>query len=404
LISSRDLIPPKEVANSRQQSLDEVCAGLAERLRARRDEIVQAINSRIEAREAVPLTGEDVECQVERKAVVADVVDYSLSALEHGSKAAVSIPLELLARTRSAARGGLSLETVVCRHVAAHKILSGFVVAEANRLSTTSLRQVLDIHGAQLEDLVRAAMAEYLVEQGRLTRSPEEALIERVDRLLANEPVDTTEIDYDFAGWHLGIVMIGGGSSDAIRALAQRCGYRFLPAGSYNDAQAGWLGSGRAHTTADVESALATDLLRHVRVALGEPGNGLRGWRITHWQATEALSVALHSSQTLTRYADVAMLAPALQSEMRAASLKEIYLMPLDRSRESGGQLADTIRQYLDAGGNITATAAKLGVDRRTVHNHLRMIEERLGCQIHTRLPELAVALRLEQLATTTPP
>ena len=46
-----------------------------------------------------------------------------------------------------------------------------------------------------------------------------------------------------------------------------------------------------------------------VALAIGEPGQGLAGWRFSHRQAAAALPIALHSDRTHTRYADVALLA-----------------------------------------------------------------------------------------------
>ena len=53
-----------------------------------------------------------------------------------------------------------------------------------------------------------------------------------------------------------------------------------------------------------------------VSSAIGEPGKGLDGWRLTHRQAQAAMRIALRRPQRLTRYADVALLAVADWYEM----------------------------------------------------------------------------------------
>jgi DNA-binding PucR family transcriptional regulator len=76
-----------------------------------------------------------------------------------------------------------------------------------------------------------------------------------------------------------------------------------------------------------------------------------------------------------------------------------IYLAPLAAERDGGAVARRTLRAYFAAERNISSTAAALGVDRRTVRNRLRAIEELLGRPLGEAAPDLEVALRLEQLA-----
>ena len=140
-------------------------------------------------------------------------------------------------------------------------------------------------------------------------------------------------------------------------------------------------------------------------LAFGEPARGLEGWRVTHRQAQAALLVALRRMirrrVELTRYGDVALLAAALKDEALARSLLDIYIAPLDDSRDGGPVLRTTLRAYLGAERNVSSTAAALGVVRRTVENRLRTIEARLGRSLHPCPAELEVALELDGLAAS---
>jgi DNA-binding PucR family transcriptional regulator len=138
-----------------------------------------------------------------------------------------------------------------------------------------------------------------------------------------------------------------------------------------------------------------------VVLALGEPAWGIEGWRSTHRQAQAALAVALRRSGSggVTRYADVALLAAALNDEALARALVGIYIAPLEDSRGGGPVLCETLRVYFASERNVSSAAAALGVARKTVDTRLRTIEKRLGRTLHPCPAELEVALALDELA-----
>ena len=133
-------------------------------------------------------------------------------------------------------------------------------------------------------------------------------------------------------------------------------------------------------------------------LAIGEPGQGVEGWRATHRQAQAAMLVALRRPQRLTRYADVALLAAVLRDGDLATSLQEIHLSPLDCDGAGGAVWRTTLRVYFASGCNAATAAFALSVDRRTVARRLHAAETRLGRRLHTCHAELEVALRLQEL------
>jgi DNA-binding PucR family transcriptional regulator len=140
----------------------------------------------------------------------------------------------------------------------------------------------------------------------------------------------------------------------------------------------------------------------HLPLAIGEPSQGPAGWRLTHRQAQAALLIALRSSEAIVRYSDVAVLASMLQDELLTASLRQLYLEPLAVGRDKGRALRETLRAYFAAERNISSTAAALGVNRHTVTNRLRVIEDRLECPLGSCAMEIDAALRLENLLDKT--
>jgi DNA-binding PucR family transcriptional regulator len=109
------------------------------------------------------------------------------------------------------------------------------------------------------------------------------------------------------------------------------------------------------------------------------------------------LPIAERRGQPALRYLDVALVAAVERDELAAASLRRLYLEPLREARDGGVAARETLRAYLGTERSISSTAAALGVDRRTVRNRLRAIEELLGRPLREVAVDLEVALRLDE-------
>jgi DNA-binding PucR family transcriptional regulator len=132
-----------------------------------------------------------------------------------------------------------------------------------------------------------------------------------------------------------------------------------------------------------------------ILVSVGEPGEGFLAWRLSHRQAKAALLIAERQGQPVVRYADVALQASIVRDDLITTSLHQLYLEPLERARDGGEAARETLRAYFAAERNISSTAAALGVDRRTVTNRIRTIEELLGRPLKFSATDLEIALRL---------
>jgi hypothetical protein len=374
-----------------------MCGPIAEALRARESEVVSEICAHQADCPTEEFMGDYANGLAGGRAVVAALVDYGLAALEDKG-APRAAPLAMIEEARSSARCGRSLDAVLRGHLAIHRAVTDVIVIEAGHASSRVLPLVVELQGSLLEDVIGAVTTEYQRERDRVARSPRQSLADRIEKLLAKKSVDVRGIDYDFDAWHLGVTTIGDPTEEALRSLARRFGLQFLSAGGNGDTHHGWLGSVRALSIKDIEAWLTDGLAADVRLVVGEPSRGLRGWRLTRWQASEALWAAARTGQRITRYADVSLLAAVLQSEMRTESLVDVFLSPISQTDHGGAPIEDTLRAYLAAGGSIKATAAHLNVDRRTVYNHRQLIEEQCGYQIHSHWAELVVALRVADL------
>jgi GGDEF-like domain/PucR C-terminal helix-turn-helix domain len=382
-------------------SLEEVRAGIAGRLRSRRAEIEQAILAHVRA-VPDPVGDGDTEYVAGLRETVAAVVDYGLAGIEQGEGWPGPVPSAAVAQGQRAARNGVALETVLRRYVVGHTLLGDFVMQEAERGGLlgqgAALRGVQRMQASLLDRVMIVVTDEYNREAERAESSPEQRCAERVRRLLAGGPVDTAELGYELDGWHLGVIARGTGAGRAVRGLAAGLDRRLLSVSHGEETVWAWLGGQRRLPASGIERRLSSRWPAGVSLAVGEPGSGVDGWRLTHGQAQAALRVGLHRPHaTLTRYGDAMLLAAVLQDDVLARSLLEMYVSPLNDVRD-GPLLCETLRAYFAAEQNARAAAAALGVDRSTVYNHLRTVEKHLGGRLSAHQAELEVALRLAEL------
>jgi hypothetical protein len=389
------------------RSVQDLHADVVGRLRARQGELVEAIFARVQAGGLAGSSEGDAEYVVGLRAAVAVAVEYGLEGIEHGEEWAGAIPVAMVEQARRAACTGVSLEVVLRRYVVGHTLLAEFVVEEVDRgdqpAERSALRGALRALASVLDRLLSAVTREYGDELARAGRSPERRRGERVSRLLDGGAPEHSEFDYEFAGWHLGLIAGGRGALRVVQGLAAAVDRRLLSVAHGQERVWAWLGGGEPFAVDDVELLLApagTAAGVGVVLAVGEPARGIQGWRLTHRQAQAALLVALRGPEPprVTRYSEVALLAFALKDEALARSLVEIYLAPLDRQRDRGVLSRETLRAYFAAGRNASSAAAALNVTRHTVENRLRTVEESLGRSLATCLAELEVALRLHEL------
>jgi hypothetical protein len=384
---------PAQIAHSR--------AGLSERLRERRAEIEEAVLTRAHAL-GQESESTDLAYRQGLRAAVSVAIDFAIEVIECGEEAPPAPPPLLLAQARLAARNGVGLDTVLRRYSAGYVLLSDFIVEEAGRsgIPSEALRGLGGIQ-AVLDAVLEAVSAEYVAEKGRRSAGREERLARRIERLLAGEPMDTSQIAYDFDARHLGALARGEGALEALQESARRFDRRLLVLRREEATVWAWLGGRDPIEREELDRHLHANWPARATLALGEPGEGLADWRLTHRQAEAALAVALRGPERFVHYRDVALLAAILKDELLATSLRQLYLEPLEAERDGGEVARETLRTYFASGCNVSSTAAALGVKRHTVTNRLRATEEMLDRPLGTCSAEIEAALRLAQLTVS---
>jgi hypothetical protein len=372
---------------------------LAARLRERLPELRGAIATRVYAISNPHDVPDPAYLQSLHSALEA-AVEYALHAVEHGERRAPAVPEALLAQARLEARDRVPLNTVVRRYFAGNALFGDLLVEEAERveISSAALRRLLGAQATLFDRLLAVVGAEYARE---LENQPTGAIERRRDcvkRLLAGELVDHSELGYDLDAQHLALMAMGEGAQDLMRRLAAQLDLRLL-AVPREESQiwACWLGGRRRLEAEEALRGLADLAPGQTVVTVGEPGEGLAGWRFSHLQAKAALPIAERRGQAILRYADVALLASILRDDLISGSLRQVYLAPLERSRDGGEIALKTLRAYFAAERNVSSTAAALGVDRRTVRNRLNAIEGLIGRPLQASAADLEIALRLDE-------
>ena len=390
----------RRAAAARGEASD-VDSGLRGRLEARREEIHKAVLTRVFSVSDPAERRDSGYADGLREAVKASV-DYGIAAIDpREARESLAPPESLMAQTRRAARDGVSLDTVLRRCFAGHALLVDFMIEEAEsstQLVCLDLKDPLRAQSVVFDRLLNALSEVYREEVESRRGTTEQRRAERVRGLLAGEPLSTSEFAYDFDVHHVGVVAKGTGVSGSLRDLAARLDCRVLAAPDGGESTWAWLGSRRGIDSADVERLAAELLPQEAILAIGEPAEGMAGWRLTHQQAKATMTVIARRGKRFARYVDVALFAAILHDDLLSASLRELYLEPLEASRDGGEALRDTLRAYFAAERNLSSAAAALRINRNTVRTRLQTVEELISRPIGDCVAELEAALKLHDV------
>lgn len=371
-------------------------ADLRARLRERIPEIERALLERVYA--VADPTDADPAYVEGLRSSVSIALEYALEAIELGEERAPLPPPALLAQARIAARNRVGLDIVLRRYVAGYTLLGEFLAEEVARGRFPGSRvNVLPGKAVVLDRLLHSVTIEYQREMDRQSRSSRRRRTERVRQLLAGEPIDTSVLGYNFDDWHLGLVASGVGAGGFLRDVAKRLGHGILLVQPDDETAWGWLAARNPPDSASVAHS-PMQPPEHLKLAIGEPGERLAGWRLTHRQAAAALPIANRRPEPIIRYADVALVATVLKDELLATALRQLYLRPLEEERDGGDILRETLRAYFALGGHVSSSAAALKTSRQTVAKRLSRVEERLGRPLDACAAELRAALEYADL------
>lgn len=367
-------------------------------LRGRRAELEEELWNRVRAVQNASSPVEEAYVGALQPTIEAGL-EYGLEAIERGPSASPPpVPDTLLLQARTAARTGISLDAVLRRYCAANSLFTDTMIEQADFLQVPreELKLAFRAFALAFEQLLSAVSEEYSRAAGEVSSTSDERRSELIDRLLAGELVEGSELSYDFTGWHLGFVAYGAAAQDSVYEVADEVDANLLSVRRRDGVVWAWLGARRPGTFA--ERPGTGSLSEPVSLAFGEPAQGLAGWRLTHRQAAAALPVAIKGTKPVVSYADCPLLAAVLGDDLLATSLRQLFLAPLAEERDGGEAAKRTLRAYYEASGNASSAGAALGVNRRTIAARLLSIEERLGRRLDSFSAEIETALRLDAM------
>jgi hypothetical protein len=370
------------------------------RLRAGMPEIDEAIFR--ELRASVPdAVGNDPEYESGLFGAVREAVAHCIGVIEGGTEDPLPLPPATVDQARRAARHGVGIETVVHRVALGERMVQAFASREADDLPARELSLIFSSLGPAVDRLVHGLTEAHQQERERLESGLDGHRLELIDRLLAGEapgPTDDAALRYSLCGWHIHLIGTGPGVEDVLRHLAETLGCSMLFHHRGAATASAWLGGGsRRLDFADVRRQPAIRESGDVTFVVGDPGEGLEGWRRTHEQARLALLPGRSRGRKLTLAADVLPEAMLSTDRARAKLLVSTYLSALDGLRRNGEPARETLRAYFANDRNVSATACSLGVARGTVENRVREVEKAIGKPLyHEHLTRLELGLRLE--------
>lgn len=373
---------------------------LAERLRERLAEIGRVALTRLYGVSDAP-ERPDPDYVEGLKSATAAALEYLLAGVERGESESLYPPPAVLVQARLAARNRVALDIVMRRCFAGHALFNDFLIGEVERLDSAEpdlLKRLLRDQAALFERMFAAVGEEYTREAASRPAAAERRRARLVERLLAGEPLDTTELGYEMDAHHLAVLAKGPGALKCVRELARTLDRRLLVVPRHEDLLWVWLGGGTPLDPNEILCRASTFRPTEVRLALGEPGEGAEGWRFSHRQAVAALPIALRGEAPVVRYADVALLTAVLKDELLVTSLRKMYLEPLETERDGGRAARDTLQAYFAADRNAASTAATLGVSRQAVKGRLHTIEGWLGRSLTVCAAELEILLLMDAL------
>ena len=380
-----------------QRAVEAVVDGLL----ARERELVDAMLER-NAEEAVDFAdlGDDAEMLEAVRDSARTNLREALAALSRDRRPPEQLPTGAVEEARSAARAGISVTSLLHTYRIGHAVVWEAIIDEVERLDLDPaarrdlLRAITRYTFSYIDGIIPLVSEAYAEERERLLNRREQRRVQAVRDLLDGGTAGADELDYPLGLSHVALVVAGAARREYVDGVARLHQSRVLAVDVTRETTWAWLGK---REWADAElAAVAEHEADGVRVALGEPGSGPEGFRLSHGQALRARQVGQLLRRGVTRFRSVAFEAVMLQDERAARAFVESELAPLgdDKSAE---KLKETLRAYFAVGLNASAAGALLGVHERTVGYRLRVVEEALSATLNDRRLEIEAALRLER-------
>lgn len=360
-----------------------------------------------------------------RAATEANIALFAELITEGREPREAELPAVAVAYVREGVHRGLPLAAFLhslrLGHAGAWKAILAQLEARAE--DRDELAAAVDLASAWLfayvDILSRVAEETYTEERERWLRTAAAVRSETIESILQERDIDlgsaSRRLGYELAREHVALVgwyeetQEGRDTVAALEATIGELAGRLSPERPLIEplgllTVAAWVGSRSGFDDATLEG-LRVDaaLAPGARLAVGEPAEGIAGFRTSHRQALQARRVAGLAARppgTVTRYRNVALSAMATVDMEQAKAFVERELRGLSGSDDQSGRLRATLRIFLEEGTSHGRTAKRLGIHENTVRYRIKQTEEMLGRTVEERRLNLGIALVMVDVLT----
>lgn len=342
-----------------------------------------------------------------------------LHVFEHGTAPdTVDAPAAATAYAKRLAQRGVPIIALIRAYRVGHGRFLGRCVEEIAarelpaELTTAVTARMVEVSFRYIDRVSEQVISTYQQERDRWLLTQTAARAARVRALLASEPVDIdateSSLGYPLRQYHLGVVAWVPGETQAEEGLARlerlassavrKLGSRRRPLFVPRDEALAWIWLPLGTDTTSPRKSLSDAFDNgdaSARIAVGEPGYGVDGFRRTHLEAARAqdLALAAQPGDRVTSFAEVGAVALICADVPAARSWVWATLADLAIDDEQHARLRDTLQVFLST-GSYTATAERMVLHKNSVQYRIRKAEQALGAPIDNRHADLELALR----------
>jgi DNA-binding PucR family transcriptional regulator len=380
-------------------------------------DLMAEVQAAVSAAADEPLRSEPVLAAEVAASTRANVLHWAAGILnEPAGRVPANLSPEVLGIAREAFRRGIE-QTVYSTYHAGQNVVWAYWMRTAFALSSDPavLRQALAAGSKSVagfvEDMVAALSEQLRRERAELARSSHERRFEVVSLLLDSAPITTArasaQLGYDLRRRHTAAALWTDPRNPDQAALAQAAdalgpatgARQVLTVIASSSSVWAWLAAAADIGAGAIGAATAAHPA--VRIAVGPIGAGADGFRRSHFDAvaTQRL-MARRPDLRVARFADVQLVALALQDEQRA---REFVARTLGQLTDADPELRDTLCVYIGEQFSAARAARALYTHRNTILNRLQRAERLLPLPLAGHGMEIGVALQIAHWLGTPP-
>ncbi|GDY31956.1 PucR family transcriptional regulator [Gandjariella thermophila] len=349
-------------------------------------------------------------------------VETALQIFQHGIDVSqVEAPVAALQYARRLAQRGTPLVDLIrAYHVGQTAVLDMALQEAARQIDDSEVlgamaRRVLTVTYAFIDRVINQVVTAYEQERDRWLSTRSAMRAARVRAVLEGDAVDVdaseAALGYRLRGTHLGLVAwraeprrAEGSLTELERlaaAVAEAAGGAGRPLFVPCDEASAWVWLPLAEPVLparEVFERAVADTGGGIRVAVGEPGRELAGFRRTHRQALRVQALGLAAGpecDPVMCFAEVGSVALMVSDIDSARAWVADTLGALATDDAHHARLRETLRVFLAEGSSYTAAAARLVMHKNSVQYRVRKAEELLGRDIAANRLDVELALTL---------